>query len=182
MSKVVVVGDCSVGKTALIERAVNDSFANDYFASTGCLTYTFNTMIDGKEYEASIWDTAGQEKYKSLAPYFLRGALACIAVYSTDIPESAEGLWKWIEILKENGCNIVVIARNKDDLNIPDQSNVEQIAAEKEIPLIRTSAKTGQNVNQLFITVLQEIAASERRIEPELNLNLIQITNQECNC
>ena len=75
-------------------------------------------VVDGKKYRIQIWDTAGQEKYHSLAPMYYRGAAAAVIVYDITQKPSFQTLRNWVEELKKNGpANIIMaVAGNKCDL------------------------------------------------------------------
>ena len=78
---VVLVGDTEVGKTSIIKNFVHDSFDSEQKSTIGALFHTFKTEIKGQPITIQIWDTAGQEKYRSLGPIYYRKAQAAIVVY-----------------------------------------------------------------------------------------------------
>ena len=104
--KVVLLGETSVGKTSLISRYVNNTFETNGLTTTGA-SYAYKAIYL-KQYNKSIkfeiWDTAGQEKFRSLAKVFYKNAAVCILVYEITRRASFEELKKyWIEEIKTNG-------------------------------------------------------------------------------
>ena len=116
--KLILLGDCGVGKTNIISRYNNDEF-NDSILSTSGANYVVKTIdIDGKNYQLNIWDTAGQEKYRSVTKMLIQDAQILILCYSIIEHKTFENLDFWyklaIDIL---GKDIILgIAGNKSDL------------------------------------------------------------------
>ena len=104
--KIVLVGESGVGKTSIISRYITNTF-NYTFNSTPGANFTNKTVyIENykKEIRFEIWDTAGQEKYRSLAKVFYKNSSVCILVYDITRRDSFEELKKyWIKEIKENG-------------------------------------------------------------------------------
>eukprot|EP01084_Bolivina_argentea_P227944 385061_1 len=110
-----------------------------------------------------LWDTAGQERYHALAPMYYRGASGAILVYDITRNESFEQIKKWYDELKRNECNAtIIIAGNKIDLCHQQVSDDEAINYAQSIGsnIIFTSAKTGENVNELFRQLCEDIVAN----------------------
>jgi Ras-related protein Rab-22 len=121
-------------------------------------------LVDGKKYRIQIWDTAGQEKYHSLAPMYYRGAAAAIVVYDITRKPSYATLQTWVEELKKHGPpNIVLaVAGNKSDLE--DRRSVPTATAESYASSIgaifsETSAKDDTNVISIFENVIKALPA-----------------------
>ena len=103
--KVVLIGESGVGKTSIISRYMTDSFSNTLSSTPGA-NFTSKTVFLKKENQSikfEIWDTAGQEKFRSLAKVFYKNAAICILVYEITRRASFEELKKyWIEEIKAN--------------------------------------------------------------------------------
>jgi len=82
--KVIVIGDSGVGKSCLTMKATKDLFENHYQATVGFEFYSFNIKINAKILRLQVWDTCGQEIYRSLISSFYRNSALAIMVYSTD--------------------------------------------------------------------------------------------------
>ena len=102
--KMILVGMSGAGKTNIINNIINEKF-NPSNESTTSSTYVEKEIIyDNKIYKFEIWDTAGQEKYRSLAKVFYKNSAVCILVYDITRKESFEELKKfWINEIKLNG-------------------------------------------------------------------------------
>ena len=103
--KVVLLGESGVGKTCIIARFINNTFEENLISTTGA-SYAGKTMtfdeFGGKSIKFEIWDTAGQEKYRSLTKIFYKDAGAAILVYDITRKESFEETQKyWINQIKE---------------------------------------------------------------------------------
>ena len=100
--KVILVGEPGTGKTSLINVSIGQEFKEE---SNSTLSSTFvqkKYKKDGKEYNVNIWDTAGQEKYRSLTKIFIKDSKIVIFVYSIDSKPSFEGIKTyWVDTIKE---------------------------------------------------------------------------------
>ena len=103
--KVVLLGESGVGKTCIIARFINNTFEDNLISTTGA-SYAGKTMTfdeyGGKSIKFEIWDTAGQEKYRSLTKIFYKDAGAAILVYDITRKESFDELQKyWLNQIKD---------------------------------------------------------------------------------
>ena len=153
--KLCLLGDSGVGKSSLVLRFVHDRFEPHATATIGASFMSKNFKTDDHSFKYQIWDTAGQEKYKALAPMYYRGAAAAIIVYDITLESSFESVKRWVRELKQMGPqNIVIaIAGNKKDL--VDQREVatdvgKTYADEIGAVFAECSALTAENVYELF--------------------------------
>jgi len=156
--KVVFLGKSGVGKTSVTLRFCRDTFQIGTEATIGAsfLTKIMTTSSD-RQIKFEMWDTAGQERYRALAPMYYRNADAAVLVYDITDPESFLALRSWYQELQKNVPNcIVILAGNKLDLErgVP-REGPEQFSVEHECPLFEVSSKTGENIGNLFSTLLQ---------------------------
>ena len=116
--KIIIIGSVSVGKTSLLTRYATGKFQNIVKSTSNASFITKIKEMNNKKYEIKIWDTAGQEKYRSLTKIFIKEAKIAILVYAIDDLNSFNDLSMWLNIIKEiNSDNIIVgIAANKADL------------------------------------------------------------------
>lgn len=117
--KIILVGETAVGKTNLIN--VFFGFGFQHSVETTYTSYCFDGDYNYKEknYKYSIWDTAGQEKFRSLNKLFIRDAKIILIVYSIDFRHSFEEVDFWINYVKENETTdryIIALVANKSDL------------------------------------------------------------------
>ena len=174
--KVVLLGESGVGKSSLALRFVTDEFRPYSEATIGASFMSKSLCVpptDENEAERNIafkiWDTAGQEKYRSLAPMYYRGSSAAILVYDIANPSTFAALQDWVNELNNNGPEglVLAICGNKSDLEddrMVGRSVGKEYADRINALFIETSAKDGSNVQDMF----SQLA---RRIPPPLNLN-----------
>ena len=154
--KLVLVGETGVGKTSIISQFVEQTFQIDLQSTTGGTFSSKTISCDGKLLKFEIWDTAGQEKYRSLTKMFYKDAKAVIMVYDVTRKESFEELKNyWIEQIKESSPTniILVVAGNKSDLieyETVDEGEARNFAKEISALFVSTSAKNSEGINNLF--------------------------------
>ena len=158
--KVVLLGESSVGKTCIISRFIDDLFQTDVITTTGASYATKSILYKdyhNKIIKFEIWDTAGQEKYRSLTQIFYKDATIAILVYDITSERSFEEMENyWYKQIKEFAPpNIIIgIAGNKFDL-FNDEKIPEEKAKEfaKEVGGIfrYTSAKESVGIQELFV-------------------------------
>jgi Ras-related protein Rab-22 len=200
--KVVLLGDSGVGKSSLALRFVTNEF-KPYSESTIGASFMSKSIripvspsskVDDKSTQQErriglkIWDTAGQEKYRSLAPMYYRGAEVAILVYDITIPASFIALKEWALELKHNALPDLelVICGNKSDLEQfrrVDRSVGEQYAQEIGAVYVETSAKDGEGVADMFRDVAMRvpIMGSDQLLEEDM-LDLRKSTNVQTGC
>jgi Ras-related protein Rab-11A len=171
-----MIGEHTVGKTQLILRYAKNDF--DMHAKTTLgVEFTPKTItIDGKIIGAQLWDTAGEEKYKSLTKIYYKGAVGAFLVYDITRKETFDKICsQWLnEVKNYSDANIVsILIGNKCDLKDNRQVQIEEASnfAEKNgIAFMETSAKDNTNVSTAFERVLHEIykiASKNSLKEPE---------------
>ncbi|XP_057570513.1 ras-related protein Rab-34 isoform X2 [Hippopotamus amphibius kiboko] len=121
ISKVIVVGDLSVGKTCLINRFCKDIFDKNYKATIGVDFEMERFEVLGVPFSLQLWDTAGQERFKCIASTYYRGAQAIIIVFNLNDVASLEHTKQWLaDALKENDPSSVLLflVGSKKDLSV----------------------------------------------------------------
>jgi small GTP-binding protein len=157
--KLVLFGDGKVGKTSLITRYIDQSFSPGYIPGTGLkvfskmLEFVYPNLI--VNLRMSIWDTAGQKWYSRIREPALQGAQGVILVCDLSRPETVASIGDfWLgEVKNATGQMPIAIVGNKVDLitrkgNILDM--LENIGAKNGIDVFVTSAKSGENVDNVF--------------------------------
>lgn len=164
--KVVLIGDTRVGKTAIVSRYLKGRPDTDGSETVGAVFHSRKIRYEDKDVNLEIWDTAGQEQYKSLGSIYYRGARAAIAVFDLADKNTLDGLTDWISNFRENIPNgDIFIAANKADLDteltVAETTEwAEKIGAE----CFWTSAISGVGVDEIFTKVV-EIIARENMIQ-----------------
>ncbi|EAY01379.1 small GTP-binding protein, putative [Trichomonas vaginalis G3] len=159
--RTVLVGDSHVGKTSMLNMLVEKVFNPLEQGTVGANYQLFINDIEGTHVEMQIWDTAGQEKYKSLGPIYYRNSQAAICVYDRTSRESFNDLPGWIEaFVSVAGIeSIIAIVANKADIEEVEVSDEEarEWAQKSGYLFYKTSAKTGQGIDDMFADLVKKV-------------------------
>ena len=153
--KIIVVGNSGVGKSCLSLRATKDVFEEKHQLTLGTEIYNFKVKINDKSINLQIWDTCGQEKYKSLIKNYYQNSSLAIIVYSVIDQNSFEDVNEWYKQIKLNtsqDCKIFLIANKVDlpDRKITTEQGNKYKNEFKFDLFMETSAKSGFNSKELF--------------------------------
>ena len=159
--KLIFLGDQNVGKSCILNRFMNDVFIEEYQATIGLDFQSKNVQIDNQDIHLLLYDTAGQEKFRSLIPMYTRDANIILLVYDISSKESFEHLPDWLKDLNNINKNDVIFALvgNKNDLADNRQITFEEgekYAKENDFIFQEVSAKTGDGFSELFYKNLFE--------------------------
>ncbi|MHA1819345.1 MAG: GTP-binding protein [Promethearchaeota archaeon] len=154
--KIIVAGAKAVGKTSLIRRYVTGKFSIDTLSTIGVDFMTKNVNVKGKEIHFSIWDFAGEGRFRQLFPSYMSGASASLILFDITNRETFEELKEWLELINKSAPEMVkILVAAKIDL--ADQRKVskeeaEQFMADNKLDYyIETSAKAGLGVEETFL-------------------------------
>ncbi|MHA1273963.1 MAG: Rab family GTPase [Promethearchaeota archaeon] len=166
--KVIVCGDPTVGKTSLILRFTYNAFTRTYMPTIGTSISEKNININGKLVQLIIWDIAGQSKFEKMRRHFYQGAEGVLLVFDITFKRSFENIKRWFEDIKRNlGQDkklIGFIIGNKVDLKNQREVNreeAEKLSQDLGLEFFETSALTGENVNEMFYKIAQELVSSK---------------------
>ena len=153
--KLVFLGDIYVGKTSIINRFMYESFDNNYQATIGIDFLSKTLYLDDRTVRLQLWDTAGQERFRSLIPNYIRDSSVAVIVFDITNKQTFINCEKWVEDVKNERGNdaVVVLVGNKIDKaeeRTVSREEAETKAKSLDAFYIETSAKTGDNVKQLF--------------------------------
>ena len=169
--KIIVIGDSGVGKSCLTMKATKNIFENFYSPTIGFEFYTFNIKIKEKIIRLQIWDTCGQEVYRSLINSFYRNSSLAILLYSITSIKSFKNLELWLNDLKVNSnpdIKIFLIG-NKKDLEEKREVPIDKAKKfyeEHDIEIfMESSAKTGFNAQKIFIEAAKILYQENKRLE-----------------
>ncbi|TFY70268.1 hypothetical protein EVG20_g2742 [Dentipellis fragilis] len=180
-TKIVLLGDQSVGKTSLITRFMYDTFDNTYQATIGIDFLSKTLYLDDRTVRLQLWDTAGQERFRSLIPSYIRDSTVAIVVFDITNRQSFLSTSKWIDdVRSERGNDVmVVLVGNKADLSDKRQVTLEEAtakASQLNIMFMETSAKAGHNVKSLFKKIAMSLPGMEQNQNAEAQNAKIDVT------
>lgn len=190
VAKVVLLGDSGVGKTSIINRFMTGRSVESLKPTVGAAFVTKNMTIDGHSLELRIWDTAGQEVYRGLAPMYYRSANVAIIVFDVTNPASYESVDYWVQELKKNlkEAAILIICGNKNDLyeeRVIHDSQARDYATENGALYIETSASKGTGVSQLFETAISKMLKENTASNTNGGVNITEDDKKKeggCSC
>jgi small GTP-binding protein len=169
--KLIIVGDSGVGKSCLSIKASRNYFEDFYSPTVGFEFLTFNVKIEDKTVKLQIWDTCGQEVYRSLISSFYRSASLAIVVYSIEDENSFNNIEKWLNDIKTQSSPDVKIFLIGNKADLDDKRKItreqgEKFSNEHKISFFtETSAKTGLNVQNVFIQAAKELFIQHEEIK-----------------
>lgn len=154
--KVILTGSFGVGKTSLFRRFITNTFSEKYITTIGVKVDKKTVEVEGQEVSILLWDIAGEIKQDKVPKSYFLGASAIIYVFDLTRPSTYKNINEDMEIL--NGIlpdSILKIVANKADL--VNANAIDIIASELDMPIdVITSAKTGENVEELFLGLAAE--------------------------
>ena len=162
--KVITLGNSSVGKTSFLMKYIDNSFTLTYTTTLGIdFKQKKIKLKDGRDVRLRIFDTAGQERYKSVSASFIKKADGVILIYDIGNLESFEAVDNWIKSIREIGKDNlpIILVGNKCDLS-DDKRKVslkegQDKASEFNIPFYETSCKEGINIKEVFEKLVDDI-------------------------
>ncbi|XP_050284983.1 ras-related protein RABH1b isoform X2 [Quercus robur] len=165
--KLVFLGDQFVGKTNIITRFMYNKFDNTYQATIGIDFLSKTMYLEDRTVRLQLWDTARQERFRSLIPSYIRDSFVAVIVYDVASRQSFLNTSKWIEEVRiDQGSDvIIVLVGNKTDLVEKRQVSIEEgeaKARDLNVIFIETSAKVGFNIKFLSccLALFRKIAAA----------------------
>jgi len=171
-AKIVLLGDTGVGKTSIALRFTQDIFQPRTNPTIGA-SFLMKTLDVGEgpqqqKIKLQIWDTAGQDRFRSLAPMYYRGASAAVLVYDTCSAVSFEKIKDWVSELKTNIQDDIVmfVVGNKVDKaakhrQLPTETG-QAYARSVGAGFIEASAKTNEGIAEIFIDVAKRLHAAKK--------------------
>ena len=159
--KLIFLGDQSVGKSCILNRFMNDTFTEEYQATIGLDFQSKNVQIDNQDIHLLLYDTAGQEKFRSLIPMYTRDANIILLVYDVSSKDSFMHLSDWLRDLTNIKKEEVIFAVVGNKIDLDDRREVnseegENYAKEHDFIFAEVSAKTGDGFSDLFYKNLFE--------------------------
>ena len=158
--KILLIGDSSVGKTCMILKYIDNNFPETHIATIGVEYKSKIIYTDKYKITLNIWDTSGQERFKSITKSFFINANGALFVYDITNNKSFENVKNWIKDSEIYGKFDSIICGNKVDLDSQRAikfDTLKEFGLKQKIPVIETSAKTGVNIEQAFKMLVDQI-------------------------
>ena len=160
--KYIIIGDSAVGKSNILTQYVYEKFSEEFQSTLGVEFAAKNAVIDNKIYRIQIWDTAGAESFRSITRAYYKNSVCAFIVYDITKRETFENVQVWLDDIK-NQCPqtvLLVLVGNKLDLENERQISYEEgesFAQKNNMYFFETSAKTGVNIENLFLKSVETI-------------------------
>jgi small GTP-binding protein len=189
--KILVIGDSAVGKSCLLLRYTDNKFTETFLTTIGVDFKTKFIDIDGRKVKLQIWDTAGQEKFRSITKAYYRGAHGIMVVFDLSRRETFNQVKNWIDSIRDSSSEVIdiVLVGNKADLpRAVQKDEAERLASETGISYFETSAKVGVGVEDAFVKLItaalrRRLDGKQRQVEPSgKDLNARDPKENSCGC
>ena len=179
--KIIIIGDSGVGKSSILKRAVKNTFDENYQATVGFEFLLMHFIVNDFKIKLQIWDTCGQEMYRSLVQGFYRNTSLAVLVYDISRMETYEGLDIWLKDIRSRLDSQVpiFIAGNKYDLEndrkISSKDAQDFSKNRRTKYFTECSAKTGYNVENIFYEVAKYLYNIREELGKDKNSNKLKI-------
>ncbi|CAD8099376.1 unnamed protein product [Paramecium sonneborni] len=184
--KFILIGDTGVGKSCLLLQFIDKRFRQKHEVTIGVEFGARMIEFDGQNIKLQIWDTAGQESFRSITRSYYRSAAGAIIVYDITKRETFENISRWLEEAKQNGNPKLTftLVGNKSDLEADRQVSFEEgqeFARNNGIDFVEVSAKTANNVEEVFLKTAQQILEkiNSNQIDPKNESHGIKIGTEQ---
>ena len=176
--KYIIIGDSAVGKSNLLLQYCHNKFNDDYQATIGVEFGAKNLTVNNKIYRVQIWDTAGQENFRSITRAYYKNSVCALVVYDITNKDTFNNVQTWIEDCKNQSPKTIfmVLVGNKNDLEDKRQVKYEEgmeLANKNGMMFFETSAKSGFNVEEIF-------NSSAKAIAQKIDDGFYELSNDSC--
>ncbi|CAD8076788.1 unnamed protein product [Paramecium sonneborni] len=174
--KFIIVGDTSVGKSCLLLQYVDKKFRNQHEPTIGVEFGAKQVIFKSKIIKIQIWDTAGQESFRSITRSYYRGSIGAILVYDVTRRETFENASLWVNEIKKYGNHniVIILVGNKTDLSDMkvSEDDAKEMAKNNGLEYIEVCAKQNFKVDEAFQIITENIY---KKIE----LNQLDLSNEK---
>ena len=176
--KYIIIGDAAVGKSNILLKYAHNQFKSEYQLTIGVEFGAKNMNLNNKVYRIQVWDTAGQENFRSITRAYYKNSVCALIVYDISNKESFDNVSIWVDDCRNQSPKTItlILVGNKSDLEAERQVTYEegeQFAKENGMMFFEVSAKTGSNIETTFVKSAMEIA---KKIEN----NTYDLSNESC--
>ena len=169
--KILLLGDSSVGKTCFLMRYSDNTFQEIHMSTIGLDYKLKNVQLDdGNIVKIQIWDTAGQDRFRSITKNYYKGAHGIILIYDVTSRKTFENIKNWVSQIKEevsNKVTIILVGNKIDDepnRKVTTQEG-ENMAKECELDFFETSAKSGANIDSTFNELVKKTVEKYNKVD-----------------
>ena len=169
--KILLLGDSSVGKTCFLMRYADNTFQEIHMSTIGLDYKLKNVQLDdGKIVKIQIWDTAGQDRFRSITKNYYKGAHGIILIYDVTSRKTFDSVKNWISQIKEevsDKVNIILVGNKIDDVQNRKVTfdEGEKMASSFGLPFFETSAKSGVNIDTTFNELVKKTVETYSKSE-----------------
>ena len=176
--KYIIIGDSAVGKSNILLRYIHDRFNEEFHSTIGVEFGAKNLDIDGKIFRIQVWDTAGQETFRSITRAYYKNSVCAFVVYDISNRTTYDNIKTWVEDCKRLSPKAVlmILIGNKTDLEEKREVSYDEgsiYASKHGMLFYECSAKTGQNIDKIFIE-------STREIDKRIKDGFYDLSNENC--
>ena len=185
--KCLLIGDTSVGKSSILERFVDNTFCDNSYTSTIGIDFKVRMIeVNGIQYRLQLWDTAGQERFKSITQSYYRGVnvvFICFSLINKNTFNNVSAYVRELEDMGNTKCVRILVGTFLDLTDIDQEHlNVRQMDSHREVSTeeaeefagkhgmdyVEISSKTGEGINNLFVSAVQQLQKAV--IKGDINL------------
>jgi len=173
--KVILIGDAAVGKTSLLQRFIHNRFTTEYNCTIGVDYWVKSLQLDNQQtVDLQIWDTCGQERFKTITRQYYRDTQGCILVFDLTKRESFRNIEMWVEDIKNFSSEemTLIIVGNKCDIvesRAVSKEEIDRFMNNYSYKYFEVSALTGENVKLCFETISKQMFVQNENLQ---NLSL----------
>ena len=172
--KIIIVGDSGVGKSSLLKRAVQNRFDGSYQATIGFEFLLMHFKVNDLKLKLQIWDTCGQEMYRSLVQGFYRNTSLALIVYDVNQKKTYDALDIWLKDIRQHTEQElpIFIAGNKSDLEkvVPSEEARIFAVSNRTKYFTECSAKNGYNVKEIFFEAAKYLYKTYKQFKSQNKL------------
>jgi Ras-related protein Rab-1A len=186
--KILLLGDSEVGKSCFLMRYADNVFVDNYITTIG-LDYKLKyvQLDSGQVIKVQLWDTAGQDRYRTIAKNYYKGSHGILLLYDVTKTSSFENIREWIKDIREEVYEKAIIFLIGNKIDKKDQIKIktedaEKLAEEFNIPFFEASAKSGENVDEIFKALYKKISEVYVDIQQEGGTKLTKKNKKNRKC
>ncbi|CAD8091335.1 unnamed protein product [Paramecium primaurelia] len=185
--KLLLIGTSGVGKSCMLMRYVDNNFTNNFYNTIGVDFKIKSIFLENKNIKLQIWDTAGQDRFRTITCSYYRGAHGIIIVYDITDRESFDSVKMWMSEIDKYAQEDVIRMLVGNKCDVEDKRAVsyeegEALAKQLKLQFIETSAKLSTNIEQSFLTIAKNVLEKSQnsiKAESGQNMKIGQITSTQ---